>query len=237
MHIILLILGALCIVAGLVPLWLGLDYPFDERMGLMLRATIAIIGGLTLIALGSVISHLRRLREAVETLKLAPSAGASPAPAAPDLAQAAIAEPRNKPAADFSARAETVVLSRERTAAQPSAEGAFATGARESAVAEWPRVDASDRFASSGTSAASAPAETPAAAESGPAPRVDEPPTAGAEPSPPASKPTILKSGVIEGIPYTAYSDGSFEAEFTEGTQRFASFQDLRMHFASRGIG
>jgi hypothetical protein len=234
-HIILLILGALCIVAGLVPLWLGLDYPFDERNALMLRATIAIIGGLTLIALGSVISHLRRLREAVETLKLAPSAGASPAPAAPDLAQAVVGELPRKPAADFSARSETVAPARESAAALPPAEGASTTGARESAVAEWPRVDAADRFASPG--AGSVRAETPAAAESGAAPRVDEPPTAGAEPSPPGSKPTILKSGVIEGIPYTAYSDGSFEAEFTEGTQRFASFQDLRMHFASRGIG
>ena len=237
MRLILLVLGVLCIVAGLAPVVWGLDYPFDERNALILRGTVAIIGGLMLIALGSVISQLRLIREAIETLKLAPAASAMPAPAAPDLAHALVAEPPRKLAAETSAHPETVDMARDSKFSMPSREEASKTGTRESPVTEWPRVEAADRFASESASAGPAPAETPAVAEGiRPLPAA-EPQKADAEQPPPAPKPTILKSGVIEGIPYTAYSDGSFEAEFAEGTQRFTSFRDLRMHFASRGIG
>jgi hypothetical protein len=237
MQVILLVLGVLCIVAGLVPAVWGLDYPFDERNALILRGTVAIIGGLVLIALGSVISQLRLIREALETLKFAPAPSAMPAPAAPDLAQAMVAEPLRKPAAETSAHAETVDMARDSKLSMPSGEEAFKTGARESPVTEWPRVEAADRFASAGASTGPAPAETPAVGEGIRPLPAEEPQKADGEQPSPAPKPTILKSGVIEGIPYTAYSDGSFEAEFAEGTQRFTSFRDLRMHFASRGIG
>ena len=225
MRLILLVLGVLCIVAGLAPVVWGLDYPFDERNALMLRGTVAIIGGLMLIALGSVISQLRLIREAIETLKLAPAASAMPARAAPDLAQALVAEPpRRKLAAETSAHPETVDGAHDSKLSMPSGEEALKTGARESPVTEWPRVEAADRFASESVSAGPAAAEAPAVAEGiRPLPAA-EPQKADAEQPPPAPKATILKSGVIEGIPYTAYSDGSFEAEFAEGTQRFTSF-------------
>ena len=234
MRLILLVLGVLCIVAGLAPVVWGLDYPFDERNALILRGTVAIIGGLMLIALGSVISQLRLIREALETLKFAPAASAMPAPAAPDLAQALVTEPPRKLAVETSAHPETVGLARDSTSPR---EEASKTGARESPVTEWPRVEAADRFGSAGASTGPAPAEAPAVGEGIRPLPAEEPQKADAEQPPPAAKRTILKSGVIEGIPYTAYSDGSFEAEFAEGTQRFTSFRDLRMHFASRGIG
>jgi hypothetical protein len=104
-------------------------------------------------------------------------------------------------------------------------------------VPEWPRVVAADRFALAAANGATGTDESPVALEEPQPTPADETPQADAEPPSPASKPTVLKSGVIEGIPYTAYSDGSFEAEFAEGTQRFGSFTELRMHFASRGIG
>jgi hypothetical protein len=40
----------------------------------------------------------------------------------------------------------------------------------------------------------------------------------------------ILKSGVIDGMAYTLYTDGSIEAELPQGTMRFASIDDLRSH-------
>lgn len=50
----------------------------------------------------------------------------------------------------------------------------------------------------------------------------------------PASKvergPAILKSGVIDGMPYTLYADGSIEAELPQGTVKFASVEALRSH-------
>jgi hypothetical protein len=232
MHMILLFLGVLCVAAGIAPVLWGFDYPFDERNALMLRGTIAIIGGLALIALGSMISHLRRIHEAIETLRLAPASGATQAATTPDLAQAVVAEPPRKPVAEIFPRPEAVEV--PEGASMPSPEVAPKAPAHASPATEWPRVDAGDRFAAAG--AIGGRGGTPAAAEAVRPSGAEEPPKTDAEQPAPAPKPTILKSGVIEGIPYTAYSDGSFEAEFTEGTQRFTSFKELRMHFASRGI-
>jgi hypothetical protein len=46
-------------------------------------------------------------------------------------------------------------------------------------------------------------------------------------PAPPAA---ILKSGVVDGMHYTIYSDGSIEAELPHGTVRFASTAELRAY-------
>jgi hypothetical protein len=51
-------------------------------------------------------------------------------------------------------------------------------------------------------------------------PRVDSEPRAVA----------ILKSGVVDGMGYTLYVDGSIEAELPQGTLRFASINELRSH-------
>jgi hypothetical protein len=51
--------------------------------------------------------------------------------------------------------------------------------------------------------------------------------------APPAAGPrpiAILKSGVIDGMAYTLYTDGSIEAELPPGTMRFGSIDELRTH-------
>jgi hypothetical protein len=55
--------------------------------------------------------------------------------------------------------------------------------------------------------------------------------------SKPASErgPAILKSGVIDGMPYTLYADGSIEAELPHGTVKFASVDALRAHLEKQG--
>jgi hypothetical protein len=40
----------------------------------------------------------------------------------------------------------------------------------------------------------------------------------------------VLKSGVVDGMAYTLYVDGSIEAELPQGTVRFASIHELRNH-------
>jgi hypothetical protein len=88
-------------------------------------------------------------------------------------------------------------------------------------------------------------------------PRVAEPRSAEprlAEPSPPAAdryppaarhedqparhegQPavTVLKSGVVDGMAYSLYSDGSIEAQMPEGMMRFASIDELRTHLDQR---
>jgi hypothetical protein len=65
-------------------------------------------------------------------------------------------------------------------------------------------------------------------------------PAKGSEPSAQAPAPvvqkeasaavTVLKSGVVEGMAYTLYSDGSIEAQLPGGTVRFGSITELRNH-------
>ena len=60
-----------------------------------------------------------------------------------------------------------------------------------------------------------------------------------AEPTPQAEEPlravAVLKSGVVDGMGYTLYVDGSIEAELPDGTLRFASINELRAHLEKTG--
>jgi hypothetical protein len=61
-----------------------------------------------------------------------------------------------------------------------------------------------------------------------------------AERYPPAAKNadqppvTVLKSGVVDGMAYSLYSDGSIEAQMPEGMMRFTSIDELRSHLDQR---
>jgi|SRR5215213_6240704 len=45
---------------------------------------------------------------------------------------------------------------------------------------------------------------------------------------------TVLKAGVVDGMAYSLYSDGSIEAQMPEGMMRFASIDELRAHLDQR---
>ena len=55
-------------------------------------------------------------------------------------------------------------------------------------------------------------------------------------PAPPEDQPEVivLKSGIVDGMAYSLYSDGSIEAEMPEGLMRFASIDELRVHLDQR---
>jgi hypothetical protein len=80
-------------------------------------------------------------------------------------------------------------------------------------------------------------AEPEPAPESAAEPAPEMPPAA-AEPEalgePAGNEPqravAVLKSGVVDGMSYTLYVDGSIEAELPQGTLRFASITELRAH-------
>jgi hypothetical protein len=57
------------------------------------------------------------------------------------------------------------------------------------------------------------------------------PPAAPVEDQPPV---TVLKSGVVDGMAYSLYSDGSIEAQMPEGMMRFSSIDELRTHLDQR---
>jgi hypothetical protein len=61
-------------------------------------------------------------------------------------------------------------------------------------------------------------------------------PERGAPPTPSEGEPsvTVLKSGVVDGMAYSLYSDGSIEAQMPEGLMRFASLDELTAHIDRR---
>jgi hypothetical protein len=129
---------------------------------------------------------------------------------------------------------------------------------RERAAARTPDSIASDLDSASSTAAATAAPAPPEAsprtfddawpaAESGrsePYRRSARTPStfsdaaaSGATPPPAAEDPsevTVLKSGVVDGMAYSLYSDGSIEAQMPEGMMRFASISELRAHLDQR---
>ena len=76
-----------------------------------------------------------------------------------------------------------------------------------------------------------------------PAPRLPEPRPNATATAPPAAFPpptpprpqSILKSGVIDEMAYTLFTDGSIEAQMPDGTMRFASIEELRRHLETQG--
>jgi hypothetical protein len=52
----------------------------------------------------------------------------------------------------------------------------------------------------------------------------------GAGPNARPEQVTVLKSGVVDGMAYTLYTDGSIEAELAQGVVRFGSIEELRNH-------
>ena len=124
------------------------------------------------------------------------------------------------------------------TAADPDPEPALTPPARESAEPPppasfddaWPKPE---RSRPADVAPPRRPVRTPPGVEPGPA-------TAGDDRYPPAvrtedpTQVTVLKSGVVDGMAYSLYSDGSIEAQMPEGMMRFASIDELRAHLDHR---
>jgi hypothetical protein len=97
--------------------------------------------------------------------------------------------------------------------------------------AAWPRADRprpaelprrSPRMPSTLSEGEDAPTPGSAPERHPPSPREEHPPV------------TVLKSGVVDGMAYSLYSDGSIEAQMPEGMMRFSSIDELRSHLDQR---
>ena len=49
-----------------------------------------------------------------------------------------------------------------------------------------------------------------------------------------ATSVSVVKSGVVDAMAYSLYSDGSIEAQMPEGMVRFESIDELRAHLDQR---
>jgi hypothetical protein len=100
----------------------------------------------------------------------------------------------------------------------------------------WSNATKAARASHEGTPAREPPPSVPPASNT---PRSEAPagkPTRGAEDRAPASETVkIFKSGVIDGMAYALFTDGSIEAELPEGTVRFATVDELRVYLDEAG--
>jgi hypothetical protein len=94
----------------------------------------------------------------------------------------------------------------------------------------WPQSDRAKTAVPSQSRSSRAPSTFADAAAAAPA-ADRHPPVARPEDPPPV---TVLKSGVVDGMAYSLYSDGSIEAQMPEGMMRFASIDELRSHLDQR---
>ncbi|HEV7600249.1 MAG TPA: hypothetical protein VGO49_08315 [Bradyrhizobium sp.] len=153
----------------------------------------------------------------------------------PAPSEAAATKPRRNLLFSSSSRKE-----RERALARPTDPAAADSGPappvappapKDAAAATfedaWPQSDRGRSDALRRPHTPSTFAEPNAAA---PAPERTAPTVPSEEPAPV----TVLKSGVVDGMAYSLYSDGSIEAQMPEGMMRFASIDELRAHLDQR---
>ncbi|HEU0084337.1 MAG TPA: DUF308 domain-containing protein [Bradyrhizobium sp.] len=163
--------------------------------------------------------------------------GAASRDHASDEAMAASAEPAAaKPRRNllFSSSRKDRERATARGADQPAPEPAVApppTAPKEAAAASfddaWPQ---SERGRSDPALRRARMSSAPEA-DAAPKRSATEEPVARSEEPPPV---TVLKSGVVDGMAYSLYSDGSIEAQMPEGMMRFASIDELRSHLDQR---
>jgi hypothetical protein len=262
MHLILLALGIAAIGAGGVMLGFGIAISeFGLGNTLIMAGTTAVTGGLIVVALAIAVRLLTRIAARLETTEPAPApvvtpdaqqrgwvepipVAVVPVPAASAARpSAAAAEPDQPRLPDHPPLPREPLLREPPPQREPPA---------------LSRGPARGRAAEQGTggNAGAEPTGTPRPARSarGEIPVVLSPRERSfdrpAEPAPaerrevargddrqggaPRSQPavSILKSGVIDGMAYTIYSDGSIEAELPQGTMRFTTFEELRVYLA-----
>ena len=237
MHLVLLPLGLIVGVAGIVLLGFGVPN-HAEVLGntLIIAGALSLVGGLGLIGMASAIRQLRRIAKAIEarpgTLVSTPGEiePRLPMPVV-SLAPARVsggehAEPvRSEPAVVTTPEPEPAPR-REPTVAPVAA----ANAGREAAARPEPTSSPEQKITFDAIWS-TRPGEPPPD-KAAPAPTA--PDIASAPASRAAQDVKIFKSGVIDGMAYTLYTDGSIEAELAQGTVKFSSIDELRAYLTAR---
>jgi hypothetical protein len=239
--IVLLALGVIVTVAGGGMTVLGFaDIPFGIGNTMISAGVTGVVGGLIVIALANLAHEVRagREREARKSSRPAaaaatpsrdvPAEKASPPPAGTaDLSQV-LAEPPAEPAP---AEPRVEPTPPAPSPSMPPPGDPFAPARAD------PQRRAAGRERSFDAVWAPEPAK-PAPAAVRPAPAPESPRESEQVAIRPPREPqavNVLKSGVIEGMAYTLYSDGSIEADLPQGMMRFPSIDALRRHLAGQG--
>ena len=232
MHLILFLVGIVLVFAGavLIPSSVPVtDIPEAARFN---SGVIAVVGGLILMALAAVVRSVGRIAERFEMqpLPLPPVAavgredpGPRPARAAPN------GEAKRSSLLSWFGHA-SAPANAANGAAKPPPAAPDVPAAAQVDLAPLTRVPEEPRVAVPPPMAAPPIAAPPAPKPPAPL-RPPVRPTAPAATTPDA---TVYKSGVIDGMAYTLFMDGSIEAELPQGKVRFASVDELQKYLTAR---
>ncbi|MFN3351203.1 hypothetical protein [Pseudorhodoplanes sp.] len=240
MAFILMVVGMLAIALGAI--LIGFGIPINEfSLGntLILAGTVTATGGLVTFAISRAVAQLSRIAEMlaarpVAAAAAAPSAGAAASPPPRALQPRAPADEFEQPEKPEPVRppSRSPIPPAEDMAAPP------ASPPPAPARAGWRPPRPAGPAATVRPPEPRRPAIPDVSAEAAPVERPDRPtPPLRREPKvETAAEPvTVLKSGVVDGMAYTLYTDGSIEAELAQGVVRFGSIEELRNHLEKNG--
>jgi hypothetical protein len=253
MSALLYIVGAIVFLAGLAAIAFGSpSSALDFGNTLIVAGTTSGVGGLILIGLGAVVSRLQRIADNMSianTIEHIAPATPAPRPQRPEpRVEPKPFEPRGPSTPPefppFMARKPSELARAEpepKAAAslEPPLSDASAQ-ASDTQQADEPELDTSEPVQPAAELPPKSffesvwPEEKSHSPEPQPAPERPVP----SPPPPREEKPravAVLKSGVVDGMGYTLYVDGSIEAELPQGTVRFASIHELREHLGKNG--
>jgi hypothetical protein len=227
MHLILFLVGAVVAFAGVVLLRFAVPVADVAAAALFASAVVMLVGGLIIVALAAAVRMLKRIAERLEIqpLPLPPVAAVGRDDPAPRPV-------RTTPLAPAAGAARPSLLGWLGRASAPAGQ-ASVTPPAVPEPAELPvdlapltRVPEEPRAAPAPPKVVAPPAPPPAP------PRVAPRPAAPAANGTPET--TVYKSGVIDGMAYTLFMDGSIEAELPSGRVRFATVDELQKYLAER---
>ena len=224
MYLILFLVGIVLAFAGAVLIRYAVPVIDAGAGALFTSGIVAFVGGLILMGLAAAVRSLSRIAERLEI---------QPLPL-PPVAAVGREDPAPRPARPGPPPAGA-------PAARPSLLGWFGRASASAGAPRTPVAKAEDATPPVDLAPLTRVPEEPRAA---PAP-VPAPPPPAPRPAPPlrpAAKPvangtpetTVYKSGVIDGMAYTLFMDGSIEAELPQGRVKFASIDDLQKYLTTR---
>jgi hypothetical protein len=259
MMIAMMVAGIGSVLAGLLVILYGIPIrEFGFGNTLILIGVLGVCTGMMLLALSAVLAELKAIaRRLLMDTRVPPGAGArpilSPAPPQPaeDLAGAAPSvaplsmqddiPPRGAPPPDVEQATPAPLAPPPRpkrnllfsSSVRKDRELAAGPGGSEPPANfddAWPKIDRGrGGDVPPQRRGPRAPPPGPAEASTGAAPERSAPPPTEGQPGV-----TVLKSGVVDGMAYSLYSDGSIEAQMPEGLMRFASLDELTAHIDRR---
>ena len=244
MHVVLFLVGIVLAFAGAVLIY-TVPVPVESAgaAALFSSGALAMVGGLGLMGLAAIARVLNRIAERLEIqpLPVPPIASVgrddpAPRPARQQVMPGAPAPPAPRPSLlGWFGRGSAPVPA---TAARATVQRATPAPEAETSVDLAPLTRVEEPHAPApAPPQAPAPVAAPAPPLPPPPPKpvIPKPAARPAAPAPAAGTPetTVYKSGVIDGMAYTLFMDGSIEAELPQGRVKFGSIDELQKYLTS----